>query len=192
MDSGGHHTDAVYDYVKPRQTARRRVFAIKGMEYLTKPGLAAEGTTKRSAIKLFMLGTVAAKDRIFARMAKVHVPGPGFMHLPRWIVGTEYPEQMTAERLELQKNRRTGRVKKIYVKVGTRNEALDLEVYCLCGLWILQNIVARGVFDDFEKVLVRLQEQGAKGKNEPPKGPDGGGGTTPPSRGGGGGWVNSW
>jgi phage terminase large subunit GpA-like protein len=28
IDSGGHHTDAVYKFVKPRQ--RRRVYAIKG------------------------------------------------------------------------------------------------------------------------------------------------------------------
>jgi phage terminase large subunit GpA-like protein len=55
--------------------------ACNGVDYLSKPGLVQEGSTKRSNIRLFAVATYAAKDRVFAQM-KIPRPGPGYMHLP--------------------------------------------------------------------------------------------------------------
>ncbi len=55
--------------------------------------LAAEGTTKRTNIGLWIVATYAAKDRVLARM-KIPKPAPGNMHLPDWVTD-EYREQLT-------------------------------------------------------------------------------------------------
>ena len=144
IDSGsGNHQDAVYDFVGPRQA--ERVFAIKGKDYLSRPGLAMESTTKKSHIRLFLVATHAAKDRIFSRL-RVPKPGPGYMHLPNWIP-EQYLDQMTAEKKIVTKNKRTGAFKIEYQQTG-RNEAFDLEVYCLAGLFILQTFIAPQLYRD--------------------------------------------
>jgi hypothetical protein len=66
------------------------------VDYLSKPGLVQEGSTKRSNIRLFALATYATKDRVFARM-KIPRPGPGYMHLPDWVTD-KYLEQLTGEK----------------------------------------------------------------------------------------------
>ena len=151
VDSGGHHTDAVYDYVLPRQNLRARVFAVKGVDFNSKPVLAAEGTTKRSAVRLYTIATHQAKDRIFSRL-KIAQPGPGYMHLPEWTTD-EYLAQLTGEKRIVVTNKRTRTKKTIWVKTHTRNEALDLEVYNLGALFILQTYIAPNVFRDLAALL---------------------------------------
>ena len=135
VDSGAH-ADSVYDFVLPRQHTRR-IFASKGVDFLSKPGLAAHGTTKRSAIRLWTVATYAAKDRVLARL-KIRKPGPGFIHLPSWVT-EEYLNQITAEKKVPVLERRTRTRRMVYVKQYSRNEALDLTVYCFAALFILQN-----------------------------------------------------
>lgn len=53
------------------------------MEYLAKPRLVSEGTARRAHIRSWLVGTKAAKDRIFIRL-HLRKPGPGYMHLPDW------------------------------------------------------------------------------------------------------------
>lgn len=155
IDSGdGNKTAAVYDYVQPRQA--QRVFALKGERTLAFPGLAQESTTKRAHVKLWRIATMAAKDRIFSRLA-LALPGPGYMHIPIW-VPEQYFDQMTAEKKITIKDKRTGRPRHEYIQSG-RNEALDLEVYCLGLLFVLQNFIAPAVFRD----LARLRDQIASG-----------------------------
>ena len=151
VDSGGHHTDAVYDYVLPRQNLRARVFAVKGVDFNSKPVLAAEGTTKRSAVRLYTIATHQAKDRIFSRL-KIAQPGPGYMHLPEWTTD-EYLAQLTGEKRIVVTNKRTRTKKTIWVKTHTRNEALDLAVYNLGALFILQTYIAPNVFRDLAALL---------------------------------------
>ncbi len=95
----------MYDYVLPRQHTRRRIFACKGVHYLSKPGLVMEGSTKKANIPLFAVATYAAKDRVFARM-RIPRPGPGYMHLPDWVTD-EYLEQLTAEKKITVRDKRT-------------------------------------------------------------------------------------
>lgn len=150
IDTGdGDHQDAAYDYIQPRQS--QRIFASKGRDYLSRPGLAMESTAKRSHIRLFLIATFAAKDRIFSRL-RMAKHGPGYIHLPNWIPG-QYLDQLTAERKVVSKNPKTGAITVKYIKNG-RNEALDLEVYALAGLWILQNLISPSLYRD----LARLHE----------------------------------
>lgn len=162
VDSGGQAgaTDQVYRYVMPRQTASRRVFAIKGDDYLDRPGLAKESSSRKVRVKLFILATVAAKKMIFSRIG-IAPERPLSIHLPDWVTD-EYLDQMASEQFLTHRDSK-GRLKTEWVLRGKRrNEALDLWVYALCGLWILQHILAPGAYKD----LKALSDAAA----EPPKG----------------------
>ncbi len=142
IDSGGHHTDTVYDYVQPRQNSRDRVFALKGVDYHTKPVLVQENATKKKAIRLFTVATYPAKDRIYSRL-KLPAPEPGsaapagFIHLPDWTTD-EFLAQITGEKKLGIIDRRTRTKKYIWRKTHSSNEALDLTVYALAALHVLQ------------------------------------------------------
>lgn len=152
----GAHADSVYDYVLPRQHTRRRIFACKGVDYLSKPGLVIEGATKKANIRLFAVATYAAKDRVFARM-RIPRPGPGYMHLPNWVTD-EYLEQLTGEKKITVRDKRTRTKKVIYVKTYSRNEALDLTVYCHAGLFALQHFIAPAIYRDLNKLAEAVQQ----------------------------------
>lgn len=165
VDSGDQ-TDAVYEYVLPRQIPQRRVYAIKGVEYLSKPGLAQEGTAKRHHIRLWNIATSAAKDRIYSRL-KIPpdpngAPKPGYHHLPDWVTD-EYLKQLTSEQKIPVRNKRTRRVRKQYVQVYSRNEALDLTVYAHAGLFILQNYIDPITFRNLDRLLELLRQAGGRG-----------------------------
>jgi phage terminase large subunit GpA-like protein len=131
IDSGGHHTDAVYQFVKPRQ--RRRVYAIKGASQGGKPIWPLHPSrTNKHGVKVFTIGTDTAKDVIFSRL-KRGTPGPSYMNFP---TGTtdEYFAQLTAEKKVPKILEGTNRRIFVYKKMRARNEALDLEVYNLAAL----------------------------------------------------------
>ena len=151
----GAHADSVYDYVLPRQHTRRRIFACKGVDYLSKPSLVMEGATKKANIRLFAVATYAAKDRVFARM-KIPRSGPGYMHLPEWITD-EYLEQLTGEKKITVRDKRTRTRKSLYVKTYHRNEALDLTVYCHAGLFALQHFIAPAIYRDLDKLAEAMK-----------------------------------
>ena len=137
VDSG-NQADSVYDFVLPRQGARRRVYAIKGVDYLSKPGLVAEATAKKHGVRLFTIATYAAKDRVFSRL-KIPQPGPGFIHFHERVT-EEFFEQLVGEKKITVRDKRTRTRKAVYVKTYNRNEALDLTVYCYAALFCLQNV----------------------------------------------------
>lgn len=150
VDSGdGNKVDAVYDWVMPRQ--RERVFAVKGADLLSRPVLVEESVVKRSNARLYRVATYAAKDRIFSRL-KIGEPGPGYMHFPEW-VDEEYFAQLTGEKKITVRNKRTRAKKILWVKTHTRNEALDLEVYAMAGLFALQNYIAAAQTRDIDSFL---------------------------------------
>jgi len=165
VDSGDQ-TDAVYEYVLPRQIPQRRVYAIKGVEYLSKPGLAQEGTAKRHHIRLWNIATSAAKDRIYSRL-KIPpdpngAPKPGYHHLPDWVTD-EYLKQLASEQKIPVRNKRTRRVRKQYVQVYSRNEALDLTVYAHAGLFILQNFIDPVTFRNLDRLHELICQTGGRG-----------------------------
>ena len=148
IDSGGHHTDAVYAFVKPRQ--RRNVYAIKGYSEGGRPiwPLRPSKTNKRG-VKLFSIGTDTAKDVIFSRLRR-STPGPAYMNFP---AGTsdEYFAQLTGEKKvrELVNGRPVYR----YKKIRPRNEGLDLEVYNLAAL----HSQGRAVYDHLERWVKKIE-----------------------------------
>lgn len=136
VDSGGHHTQAVYDFCKAR--AARRIYAIKGDDG---PGRAVVSAPKRkktgkqaAGVDLFILGVDGIKGLVYGRL-KVTEPGPGYCHFP-----TSYTdhllEQLTSEKLVTRY--RHGVPRRVWdLPSGKRNEALDCRVYAYGALAIL-------------------------------------------------------
>ncbi|HYE70589.1 MAG TPA: phage terminase large subunit family protein [Aquabacterium sp.] len=80
IDSGGHHTQAVYNFAAPRK--RRRVWAIRGMAGAGKLIWPRQGSrTAKSRALVYNLGVDTAKALLYSRLAKVEKPGPGYIHL---------------------------------------------------------------------------------------------------------------
>jgi phage terminase large subunit GpA-like protein len=152
----GAYADAVYNFVTPRQHSRRRVYAARGEDFLSRPVLAEETTSKKHKVRLFMLATIAIKDRIMARL-KIPKPGPGYIHLPEWVTD-EYLGQLTAESKVPQRNRRTNVTRYYWVKNQERNEALDLTVYAHAALWILQNRIDPKTFRDLSALHAEVMK----------------------------------
>ncbi len=137
IDSGGHHTQSVYEFCKAR--LGRRVWAIKGESARggernpVWPAKRPSPRTKKT-FRPIILGVNAAKDTIRQRLLLAE-PGPGYMHFP----GDRdlgYYSQLTAERLVI---REVGgkRFRVWELPAGRANEALDCRVYAyaaLCGL----------------------------------------------------------
>lgn len=152
IDSGGHHSDAVYRFVRSRRN--RALHAIKGA---STPGAPIWPATRpkpgKLGVKVWLVGTDTAKDVILLSRIRRPVPGPGYLHFPE---GTpeEYFEQLTAEAKEPVKGSH-GRVLR-WVKKRSRNEALDLEVYNLAALRSL----GRAVYEHLDRELARVVAAG--------------------------------
>jgi phage terminase large subunit GpA-like protein len=131
VDSG-HHTHAVYHFVRQQQ-ARRRIHAIKGSSDEGKPikGTASpveitwRGQRWPNGIKLWVIGVDTAKDLLHGQLA-IAQPGPGYVHfsqdLPR-----EWFEQLTAEQ-RIPVRSQGGEIMR-WVKRRPRNEKLDCRNY---------------------------------------------------------------
>jgi phage terminase large subunit GpA-like protein len=140
IDSGGHHTQKVYDFSKER--LGRRVWAIKGESAVAGKRNPVWPTKKpsrrnKSSFRPIILGVNAAKDAVRERLHK-EAPGPGYMHFPSdRDIG--YFSQLTAERVILKVA--NGQKFRVWVlPAGRANEALDCRVYgygALCGLFHL-------------------------------------------------------
>jgi phage terminase large subunit GpA-like protein len=134
IDSGGHHTQAVYAFAKAR--LGRKIWAVKGQS--SRNGerspvwpTARPSAANRSKFKPVIIGTNAAKDSIRNRLGIEH-PGPGYMHFPAerdigWYA------QLTAERL-LTKVASGRRFTVWDLPKGKANEALDCRVYAYAAL----------------------------------------------------------
>lgn len=137
IDSGGHHTQAVYAWSK--QNIGRRCYAIKG-ESARNGQRSPVWPTKRpskknkSSFRPIIIGVNSAKDVIRQRL-HIKEPGPGYMHFPVGR-GEGYYAQLTSEK-SLPKTV-AGQTFRVWVLPnGRANEASDCRVYAyaaLCGL----------------------------------------------------------
>ena len=142
IDSGGHHTQKVYDFCKAR--LGRRIWAIKGESAVGGKRSPVWPTKKpssrtKSTFRPIILGVNAAKDSIRSRLHIEKNEGdvviPGYMHFPveRDI---NYFAQLTSER-SVRKHA-NGQYYRVWeLPPGRANEALDCRVYAygaLCGL----------------------------------------------------------
>ncbi|MGE6790882.1 phage terminase large subunit family protein [Pseudomonas guineae] len=134
VDSGGHHTDEVYQFCRLRRW--RNVFAIKGASKSGRPVIAQrpskvdvtwKGTTEKQGVELWMIGTDTAKDWIYNRY---HLnDGPGALHFSIDLADDFY-DQCVAERKITRYVKGYKRSEWVKGKAD-RNEALDLLVYNL-------------------------------------------------------------
>lgn len=132
IDSGGHYTKAVYDFVRPREG--RRVFAIKGMAGESRPIVSRPTRNNIGKIRLFTLGVDNIKSLIFSRL-QIQSEGPGYCHFPN-DRPDEYFKQLAASEKIVTKFHK-GFPRREFIKTRTRNEALDCRVYATGALAIL-------------------------------------------------------
>lgn len=136
IDSGGHFTQEVYRFTKARET--RRIYAIKGRsgqngEYV--PLIAGYIRTKLIKNLLVNLGVSDGKSRVMSSL-KVTEKGPSYCHFPiDKGYNQKYFEGLTSEMLFTQYKQ--GVAYQVWKKIRTRNEPLDLRVYNIAALEIL-------------------------------------------------------
>lgn len=132
VDSGGHHTDEVYQFCRLRRW--RNVFAVKGASKPGRPVIAQrpsrvdvtwKGATEKHGAELWMVGTDTAKDWIYNRYALND--GPGALHFSNDLP-TDFYQQAVAERKIARYVKGHKRIEWVKGKAD-RNEALDLLVY---------------------------------------------------------------
>lgn len=140
IDTGGHHTQQVYAYVRAHHHANVLAVkgsSVKGKAVLSKPSdidVTWRGQKIPRGVKLWQVGTDVAKGLIYGRLRQAQ-PGPGYVHLPKALANTDEFEQMTAERLVTKYLKGHARMEWIKPN-GRRNEALDCFVYAYAAaIW---------------------------------------------------------
>lgn len=190
IDSGGHHTTEVYDFCL--RYAERRWFAVKGYN---SPGRALSGKPSKVGthrnLRLYMLGTEAAKDVIFSQL-KITDDGPGKCHFPD-NRDESYFKQFRAEKAITKYVGGIGHRKYVKVSPNARNEALDLRVYALAALDIIKRQI-KGLFSRKRGTRVKPAEAGTEAFATATAAPASRPSAAAPSRrrrgGGGGGWIS--
>jgi phage terminase large subunit GpA-like protein len=136
VDSGGHHTQAVYDFTSSRK--HRHIYAIKGHSRPDRPILSSKptivdinyrGQIQKNGAQLWFCGPDTAKDYLQARWSKAN--GPGAVHFTKDLPES-YFKGLTAEfRTHGYKHGR--KVSWWENKKGEANEPLDLMNYNLAA-----------------------------------------------------------
>lgn len=139
IDSGdGGYANEVYRFT--HATRGYRCFAVKGSSTAGNPIITKPRMVGRPPVKLFMVGTEAAKDTFVANL-RVEEQGPGYCHFPlerlleqgRKIYDEDHFKQLLSERPKLHKGKRVWRK----MREAARNEALDCRVYAMAAYAIL-------------------------------------------------------
>lgn len=156
IDTGGHHTNRVYKWVKAMKKKGKRVYGIKGYAQKpdipliykrTKVDIKEKGKNGREVVvdstDIYIIGTDSGKEDIMNRL-KIEEPGEGFCHFPsnegRGYDRTYY-DGLLSENMVYKKVR--GVMKKTWVKkAGVRNEPLDLFNYNYAACEILRPVWA--------------------------------------------------
>ena len=130
VDSGGHHTQRVYDYCRRRQPI---VFALTGVSTRNKPIIGRPSTpdvtwmgqTIKNGVQLWPVGTDTAKSLVYSRLNMTKSAGS----LCHFYIGLEedFFKQLTAEKLVTRFVK--GYPTQDWVLIGHRNEALDCTIY---------------------------------------------------------------
>ena len=161
VDSGGHHTDEVYQFCRLRRW--RNIFAIKGASKPGRPVIAQrpsmvdvtwKGQTERNGAELWFVGTDTAKDWIYNRYP--FESGPGALHFANDLPD-EFFDQCVAESKVARYVKGHKRIEWVKGKAD-RNEALDLMVYCLAMAQYLG--INRYLEHDWDRVRQAMAQSG--------------------------------
>ena len=161
LDSGGHHTNQVYAFTKPRQA--RRIFAIKGLSQAGKPIANRPTFVGKNKAVLYGVGTDTAKEAIFARLSTD--PESTTLHFPN-DVDEEYFKQLTAEKRVTKWIR--GKKSLVWKQIRPRNEALDTLVYNFAAIYILNpnfDVIEQKILVNESKPQQNTQKKTRKGIN---------------------------
>ena len=138
IDSGdGNTAHNVYDYVLSKRA--RKIFAIKGVRgwnipivrktRAERPGISK--LKKKKSFPLILVAVNEAKMRVYRDLYVEHDDQAGYCHFPH-DRDPEYFKMLTAEKCI--KERVKSGTSLVWVKVRSRNEALDCRVYALAAL----------------------------------------------------------
>ena len=159
VDSGGHHTNMVYHFTKPRQS--RRIFAIKGLSQDGKPIANRPTFVGKNKAVLYGVGVDTAKEAILSRLtADAETSTLHFCS----DLDEEYFKQLTAEKRVTKFIR--GKKTLVWKQIRPRNEALDTLVYNFAAIYILNpnfNIIE-------ERILTQEAQPKEKQQSKPQKG----------------------
>jgi phage terminase large subunit GpA-like protein len=138
VDSG-YRTQTVYGWCL--RNRKHRWHAVKGTDTLGTPAVMAPSKKKTAwegvTIDVFMIGTHEAKTTIYNRL-QTEQPGERYCHWSE-SYDLEYFEQLTSERKVREYVK--GFARDTWIKKpGVRNEALDIRVYALVALLILNPV----------------------------------------------------
>lgn len=135
IDSGGHHTHNVYNFVRNAKHTLRRLIAIKGsntpsrkiLGLGTPQDVTYRGKTTKHGVLLYLVGTDTAKDLLYSRLIDDATQAEPDRKV-RFSIDLEdsYYDQLTAETYD-------PRLKRWVIKKGRRNEALDTWVYAVAA-----------------------------------------------------------
>jgi phage terminase large subunit GpA-like protein len=170
VDSAGHRTTQVYEYVAARRAAARRVFATIGRSgqrpIISAPSPKHWGTKPRP-VDLYTIGVDAAKALVMGRLS-LPEPGPGYVHIPQaeW-ADDDLAQQLTSERLMTRYTKGVPVQEWRLVRQGQRNEMLDCYVLSLAALRLSRV--------DLKLMALRLQKPPAQAPTRPRRPAPGGG-----------------
>lgn len=150
------HAEEVYRFCAARRG--RHVYPVRGGTLTGRPIVERPSRNNPYRVPLYTLCTDTAKEQIYARLhiaIPAEGPAPGAMHFPDepW-VDEEYAAQLAAEKGVWKYVKGKGNVRK-WIKRRERNEALDLEVYCLAAL----HIRGRGVINGLARRAARYSKR---------------------------------
>jgi len=157
IDSGGHHTNQVYQFTKPRQA--RRIFAVKGLSTAGKPIANKPTFVGKNKAVLYGIGADSAKEAIFARLSVENELTT--LHFCSDL-DEEYFKQLTAEKRVTKFVR--GRKNLVWKQIRPRNEALDTLVYNFAAIYILNPN-----FNSIEEKILNQQLKPSESKENKPK-----------------------
>lgn len=142
IDSGGHHTDAVYAFAHKLKALR--VHAIKGASSRersiengnSRVSYRWNGKVEKNGPVLWMVGTNLAKDRFQSRLS-VTTPGPGYVHFSKDL-SDEWFKQIAGEHRALRRTQNGTETR--WAPQRKRLEARDILAYVIwleerLGLW---------------------------------------------------------
>lgn len=159
VDSGGHFTQEVYKFCKPKQ--HRRIYAIKGKGGVGIPYVGKPSKNNREKTPLFILGVDAGKEKLYSRL-KITTEGAGYCHFSneKWRnYDKDYFKGLCSEKRMIKMHKGKPKIEWIK-KSGVRNEPLDLRNYATAAIEILN--------PNFE-MLSRYKLDGEIYENKPKK-----------------------
>jgi len=138
IDMAGHKTDEVKKFVSNNS---EKFTMLKGDSKEVKDNdsrpLATLKMPQKGTIPIMWVATTKGKDIVFERLS-LKKEEYGYMHY-NMSFDEEWFKQLTAEKVVFKENKK-GYIERTYIKRRERNEALDLEVYQLAAIKLLQDL----------------------------------------------------